>query len=331
MEKRYEEMERCWREEVKRLETESKRREDAERSKSEIETRYKLVEVRLQQAQEQHGMLVRSDQLLELLDFDIGAVSEELEATVRQGNISDRSTQGRSQLLMQNPQFQAWFSSTQSECRLVDGHAESAMERTSAMSIVCALLAQSLPSATAKSIVFFCGLHMDEFAATGPSDLLRSLLAQLISHYSLNTTFFDGRAYEELQRFDLRRLCALMTELVKKVPNGAVLFCLVDGISWYETENMTQEACVVMQTLTDLTHDKDVRVVFKLLITSPLASRHVRKCVSPQDRLSLPSDTAEYDGSPLSPRSLTLQPRGQTEEMFDDSWREEFDEVYDEG
>ena len=275
-------------------------------------------------------MLVRSDQLLELLRVDLEDVFEELEATERQGNISDHSTQGRSQLLMQNPRFQAWFSSIQSECLLVDGHAESTMEKTSAMSIVCALIARNLPSATAKSMTFFCGLHMDEFAAMGPSDLIRSLLAQLISHYSLNTTFFDGRAYEELERLNLRRLCALMTGLVKKLPNGAVLFCLVDGISWYETEEMTRQAYAVIQTLTELTHDNGVRAVFKLLITSPTASRFIRKCVQPQDWLSLSSDNAEHDGSSLSRWSLIMQSRGQTEEMLDDSWREEFDEGYGE-
>lgn len=309
---------------------EEKRREDAERAKSEIEHQYKLVEVRLQHAQEQQGMLVRSDQLLEKLKFDLASVSEELEATVRQGNTSDHSTQGRSQLLMQNPKFQVWFSSAKSECLLVDGNAESAIEKTSAMSIVCALLAQSLPSATAKLMAFFCGLHMDEFAAMGPNDLIRSLLAQLISQYRLNTTFVDGRAYDELQRFDLHRLCALMTELVKKLPFGAVLFCLVDGISWYETEEMTQEACVVIQTLADLTHDSGVRAVFKLLITSSTASRHVRKCVSPQNWLSLSSDRTEHDGSTLSRRLTLMQSRGQSEEMFGDSWRDEFDEGYDE-
>lgn len=317
MEKRKrEDMERRWRE--------------AERAKSEFETLYKLSEVRLQHAQEQYGMLVRSDQLLELLKFDLADSSEDLEVTVRQGNISDYPTQGRSQLLMQNSKFQAWFASTQSKCLLVDGHAEFNMEKTSAMSIVCALIARNLPSATARPMAFFCGLHVDEFSATGPSDLIRSLLAQLISQYSLNTMFVDGRSYEELERFDLRRLCTLMTELVKKVPYGAVLFCLVDGISWYETEEMTQDACLVMQTLIDLTHDTGVRAVFKLLITSPTASRCVRKCVPPQDQLSLSSDTAEHDGSPSNRWPLMMQPGAQAEEMFDDSWCEEFDEGYDE-
>lgn len=317
-------------EEARKAENESKRRLDVERAKMEIETRYKLAEVCLQHAQAQHGMLVRSDQLLEILRFDLEEVSEELEATVRQGNISDPSTQGRSQLLMQSSKFQNWFSSAKSKCLLVDGNAESAMEKMSAMSIVCALLAQNLPSATAKTMVFFCGLHIDEFAATGPGDLIRSLLGQIISQYSLSTTFVDGRAYEELRRFDLRRLCALMTELVKKIPHEAVLFCLVDGISWYETEEMTQETCVVMQTLVDLTYDTGVRGVFKLLITSPMASRYVRKCTLRQDRLSISSDVAEHDGGPLSRRSLMMPPRGESEEMFDDPWRETFDEGYDE-
>ena len=321
------------RQELERLRLEeSRKREEAERSQQETETRLRLAEDRLKQhANEHQGMLVRPAQLLSILAVeDPTQISRDVQDVIRRGQISDQSLHGRGHFLMQSPKFQVWLSSAQSRCLLVDGNAESSLERVSAMSVVCALLAQSLPNETARVVTFFCGLNtrMDN-ALSGPQNLLRNLLAQLIDTYKLSTNFVDGSAYHELQRFDLHRLCTLFVELVKKLPHGAVLFCLIDGISWYENEEWVQETCLVIQTITNLTRDPEIRAVFKILIASPVASRYVRNCVSVQDHLGLPHDVAACDGSPLSRRQMMMQSRRQTVETFDEYVEE--DEGYGEG
>ena len=57
--------------------------------------------------------------------------------------------------------------------------------------------------------------------------------------------------------------------------------------------------------LNDLDHDSTIFAVYKLLVTSPGACRYYHNCVRPEDRLSLSSEVAEHDGSPLSIRQLT--------------------------
>ena len=301
---------------------------DAEKAKLEWEAKYKVAQVHLKAG---HGMLVDSSQLLEILEADTDDVLQDLEYTAKQGYCLDRSTQGRSRLLMQTPRFQAWFSSSQNGALLVDGREDFQMEKTSAMSVVCALIAQSLPSTTAKSLVFFCGLHLSEQATTGPVDMLRSLLSQLINHYDLNAAFMEGRDYEAVRNFDLQHLCVLMTELVRKLPRQAVLFCLIDGISWYETEEMAKDACTVVQMLNHLVHESTTGAVFKLLITSPTTCRHVQKSMRLEDRLVLRSDVAEYDGNPLSPRQLMTQLEQAGSDLEAADYGDDFDEGYGEG
>ena len=64
-----------------------------------------------------------------------------------------------------------------------------------------------------------------------------------------------------------------------------------------------------------------------MLITSPLSTRYVNRCV--YDTLILENNIAEgpYDKNP-GQRILAESRRRQIEERFDDRWKEEFDEGY---
>lgn len=282
-----------------------------------MESKLQLANAQLESVHQQQGMIVRTEDLLRVLAVDPTQVLRDIDAAIRGGQIRNYAVQGRGHMLMQHSKFQDWLSSAQSRSLLVDGNAESSMERISAMSVVCALLSQSLQNETASTISYFCGMHTDHAdGLTGPINLVRNLLAQLIYIHKLDTSFLEGGAYRQFEHFDLRRLCILLVELVRKLPYGAVLFCIVDGISWIEAEESLQEACFVVRTLSDLTRDPEVRAVFKLLITSPLASRYVAGYIPFSDRLSLRREVAESDGSSLTPRHVMLRlPEGREEPL----------------
>ena len=263
-------------------------------------------------------MIVIPEKLLELLAVDTTRIENEAAIMLRRGRGSDQAVHDRGHLLMHNQRFQAWLASGQSKRLLVDGNAGSASERVSAMTVVCALLAHSLPNETSSTITYFCGLHTD-LADTlgGPCGILRAILAHVIHTYDINLDFVDSEEYDELQRFDLRRLCILLEVLMKKLPAGVVLFCMIDGISLYEKDEWLEGTCYALRMIGDLTRDPEVSAIFKLLVTSPLASRYVARHVQDEDHLVLPRDLCGGVGSSISNRQLMMQSRRMADEDND--------------
>ena len=279
-------------------------------------------------------MIVTTKKLLELLAVDTAMLENEAAAMLRRGHGSDQSIHDRSHLLMRNRTFQAWLASGHSKRLLVDGNAGSASERVSAMTVVCALLAHSLPNETSSTITYFCGLHTDPAdTLSGPCGMLRATLAHLIHTYNVHLDFVDSEEYDELQRFDLRRLCILLRVLMKKLPAGVVIFCMIDGISLYEKDDWLEGTCYTLRMIGDLTRDPELSAIFKLLVTSPLASRYMGKYVPEEDRLVLPRDLGKGDGSSISNRQLMMQPRRMVDEDKDVERSEEMclDEGFVEG
>ena len=271
-----------------------------------------------QASSRQQGMIVTTKKLLELLAVDTTMIENEAAILLRRGRGLDQSVQDRGHLLMHNRTFQAWLASGQSKCLLVDGNAGSASERVSPMTVVCALLAHSLPSGTASTITYFCGLHTDPADTLGgPCGILRAILAQVIHTYDVHVDFVYSEEYDELQRFDLRRLCILLRVLMKKLPAGVVLLCMIDGISLYEKDEWLEGTCYALRMICDLTADTEVSATFKLLITSPLASRYIGSFVPEEDHLVLPRDECRGDGSSISDRQLMMQSRRLADEDED--------------
>ena len=275
-------------------------------------------------------MIVTTKKLLELLAVDMARIGDEAATILRRGRGSDQSVHDRGHLLMHHPKFQAWMASGQSKCLLVDGNAGSAAERVSGMTVVCALLAHSLPSETATIITYFCGLHTDPADTLGgPCGILRAMLAQVIHAYDAHLDVVDSEEYDELQRLDLRRLCTLLGVLIKKLPAGVVLFCMIDGISLYEKHGWLEGTCYTLKMIGHLTRDPEVSATFKLLVTSPLASRYIARYAQEGDHIILPRDIREVSGGPISNRQLMMQSRRMADEDKD---AEGFDGMsFDEG
>ena len=255
-------------------------------------------------------MLLESDQLLELLSVNHSAISEDLTNMLRLGRAADLSYHNRGSLLTQSPRFQDWLTSTSPIFLLVDGNSNSAIDRSSAMTFVCALLAQSLSDEGVSCIHHFCGLHKtSNDDLNGPSGLLRGLLAQLVNLHAFRIGFTNNAEYHELQRFDTMRLCALFTELVMDLPPGFVLVCIVDGVSLYETADWAEELCRILETFNSLTCDPNVGAVFKVLVTSAMASRQAVRYIPPEDHLMLPSDDNDEISSSLTARHMKMYAR----------------------
>ncbi len=231
----------------------------------------------LEEAQDHksRGMILDSDELFEILAVNPATILEDLTNTLHLSRAADLSYHNRGSLLSRSPKFQNWLASRSPTFLLVDGNGNSATERISAMTFVSALLAQSLSDEGVPCIYYFCGLHKaSSDDLTGPSGLLRALLAQVINLRAFHVGFTNN---SELQRFDILRLCNLFSELVKDLPEDFVLICIIDGVSLYETSEWAEDFRTILETLNSLTRDPKVYAVFKVLATSAMMSRQAIK------------------------------------------------------
>ena len=272
-------------------------RTTGERLRREAESKLEMAKAELHRAQassRQQGMILTTKKQLELLAVDTAGIKNEATIILRRERGSDQSAHERGHLLMHNRELQVWLASGQSKLLLVDGNGGSASKRVSAMTFICASVAHSLPNKNASAITHFCGLHTD-LADTlgGPCGILRAILAQLLEIHDVHVKPVDSEAYDELQRLDLPRLCMFLGAAMKKLPTEAVVFCMIDGISLYEKDDWLEGTCYALRMIGDLTRDPEVSAIFKLLVTSPLASRYVAKYVQDEDHLVLPPTNVE--------------------------------------
>ena len=79
--------------------------------------------------------------------------------------------------------------------------------------------------------------------------------------------------------------------LVQQIPGNMVLFCFIDGISFYDRLGGFDETRNIVQTMTQIGDNLEENgPVFKLLITSPLHDRCAKQYFPPKDHIVVPTN-----------------------------------------
>ena len=114
-----------------------------------------------------------------------------------------------------------------------------------------------------------------------PPGLLNNLLSQILHQFfenSLEATIED--LVSPNPEPQLSDFCHVFVQLVNALPTGTILFCVIDGISYYEDADRRDECMDVLTMLVDLTaqsQDLTDGPLIKLLITAPLRSHYVQR------------------------------------------------------
>jgi len=147
------------------------------------------------------------------------------------------------------------------------------------MSFVCAKLSDSVGWTEAPypmlAIHFFCGENINRMADTNASlqGMLNSLLAQLLAqHPNVNIT---PELLASVQNDNIDSLCDLFDQCVRQLPRGGILFCVVDGISWYEDTKRRTDVQKAFERIASLTEPKSTGCIVKFLVTSPTKMRYM--------------------------------------------------------
>ncbi|TDZ36330.1 hypothetical protein C8035_v001693 [Colletotrichum spinosum] len=230
-------------------------------------------------------------QLLGVLGVSPDDSWDDMDHVLRQADSFGEDARGKAQWLLKTSEFDAWLSEETSSVLLVDGSAEPSL--VSPLSGLCGGIAGALgDNANHAVLFFFSGLHA-EFSAgrtrAGPVAMLRHLIAQLLLSPTLpepDLRLLSGDLLlllQDCRRGDLKTLCAVFVRLVKQVPPRMTVFCVVDGVSWYEQDPWLADLHYVATALEVLARkcSRGGRGAFKVLMTSPAWSMEVVKLAKP--------------------------------------------------
>ncbi len=234
--------------------------------------------------------MLKPRKLRRILRHDPEAAQFDVNRTLSAGRVLNLREQERTEYLMASSRFKQWLTSRTSEVLLVNGNADTP-NRSSPVSFACALLVSSLASFPSTiTLSFFCSFHTDSSdPETGSRMMIASLVCQLLeNHQDFDLSFLAPDQKYDLQDHKIGTLCSLFKNLLRQLPEGQLVFCMVDGVSYYEYGERRDDTCKVLGMLAALTHDEKLNAVFKLLISSPTTSRYVAKSVDPEDVYTLP-------------------------------------------
>ena len=249
-------------------------------------------------------------EVFRLLEADPDMAHEDLKLVCRQAGTFDPASYEQAHWLFQHYQFQEWITSRRPKVLVIDAYMIShGFSRISPTSYLCSLMVYSLERVpNAVCLHFFCGQHTaHNDPLSGPQGLIRSFIVQLLSFFDFDLGFINSRNYrDQLAGYELGHLCELFQNLLRQLPIGPVLLCIIDGISLFETAHWREDTCFLIRKLRELADDEGINAVFKLLVISPMANRYICHYVNPEDRLIMPQDV-NGDPQALTGRQVMMR------------------------
>lgn len=167
----------------------------------------------------------------------------------------------------------------------------------SSLSWLCFSILQALQqTGHLYSLVFFCGRHLDAADShVGGRGIIRSLLSQLLCQQPAHAAQDHTINWELIQAGDIQHLCPLFHSALHQLPPESVVFCIIDGIKYYERDQYVDEMSAVLRFLLDLVQGGQEQYVFKILITSPSPTTIVRQAFSQDCIISIGSWSRNAD------------------------------------
>ncbi|KAE8442708.1 hypothetical protein EG329_002899 [Mollisiaceae sp. DMI_Dod_QoI] len=255
---------------------------------------------------------ISTSELLGILDVPYDATNTDLGYILRQSNSFKTDTLGHGRWLMTTRSFKNWLGGGGSDILLVDGHCDqSKMGKTSPLSVFCATFIANVVKLQSTMVLhFFCGQHVTfDDPLRGPHGLLRSMIYQLLlypnTHEPNLEMLSQQKLYDDLRGHELDALRHLFQQLVQQIPRDTLVFCIIDGLSEYETRmnNSTEDLRLVVDGLQSIARDQNrTGPTFKVLMTSANKSIEIWKQIPPQERVSLRAGNV-YSG-PISEQAF---------------------------
>lgn len=226
------------------------------------------------------GDLERAKDLLEVLRYDPDIVLRDTMTCLRLGAALEEVGKARAAAVIRNPVFKAFVTeTTPSSALLINGNEDpSIAEGVSPLSLVSARLTQiSEQNETTQGLTlrYFFAEH-SPYGRDNPNSspaevMMASLTGQLVSHMvsrsiAVGLSFLGQGDWDLLGKRNLKVVCTAFFKLVKQLPSGTVVLCILDEVALYETNASNRDADTAIRRLARLVEACE-EVVFKLLVT----------------------------------------------------------------
>lgn len=250
------------------------------------------------------------DDIPDIEGFAVIPDSDWSEVSMYRGDF-DSKTQSQVQSLLQQGRFLSWMKGSYPDLLLVLADLPtSGMEKITAVSVFCATLVTSLINLRREDVVlhFFCGLHVDsQGPCPGPKGLVRSLIMQVFTYlrrdHLLSLDFLDDRTIvQSIEDQDLDTICQTLQSLVDQFQAGTQVFCVVDSITLFDSEEWASDLKIVLEYLRETVEDSRLPAVFKVMLTSSaLCTPEVTDLLTREDKYpdrvwSLSSENISVEG-----------------------------------
>ena len=205
----------------------------------------------------------------------------------------------------QDPVFQEWKNDDRSAALFLEQmHGCLTSRYISAMSVLTSNLVDSLQySSPATCIHFFCGLHTTAGDnLEGPSGVIRGLLEQTLRLFPAKLEFFSLRLKQQLEQLNFRALCECFSRIIRGLPLSTTLFCIVDSVNFLDKSAWVNDLEQLLEVFLNLTEDDNMSALFKVLVTSPVRTRHAREVFPSENRLIINGESGSRGG--LTERQL---------------------------
>ena len=262
------------------------------------------------------GMLIHIEMAITKLNDILSNLSYERELDLPMRDVSallqlagtlTLPSQDRAVALMQSEQLQDWVTCSNSSALLVNGNMflEDGVEeeRRSPLTFVCAKFADTLVSVTGTRLEYgnikvftvrwFCGEHLDmntDYDAH-PLGMLNSCLSQLLIQISSYLTLTPNSNLDlsymidlnsAVQNDNISHLSQVFSDLVLHLPKNTIVFCIIDGIMYYEDSRRRDDLVSALGIMVNLSK-KEKDCLFKLLLTAPMRSLEVQQALFTQE------------------------------------------------
>lgn len=152
----------------------------------------------------------------------------------------------------------------------------------SALSALCTILPTLVQQRDSRlAVTHFCGRDEDTEGLGqyyGGAAMMRSFIRELLRHRPSNTNGIQCSVdLAAAHRGQLAEICQTFGRLVSQLDEGMTLICIIDEIAKYECDAAIDEALEVMGYISQLMDDLRQRITIKILATSTIAVREMRR------------------------------------------------------
>ena len=262
---------------------------DLQISQNSLENRVRLLEAR----QDSDVRRATTMYALRLLNYDHDISVNDTTICANEYYKMDLAAKGRASWVVRSEKVRQWLASTGSDCLLIHGNSHT-FQVKSPLSLLCAKAAGILSARPGVFVLrYFCGLHT---RSSHPGDsaigMANNLLGQVILQsqrlgLDLDLAGPESKVFRGAQENDLSSLLKMFGKCILRIPDAYTIYCIIDGISFYETSQRKDATINVLHKLRRII-SKRKDVIFKLLVTAPGRSQSVYRLFIDDEILNVP-------------------------------------------